>query len=128
MPLRFHKSIKLGKLLKLNINKNSISFSAGVKGAHVTMNNKGRKTASVGIPGTGLSYQHTLESETDYKKNKKNKNSKNKKEEKTNGLLSEISSQLSEAVNDIKNDIIGNAKEASENDGGNEDESDEKNI
>ena len=30
--------------------------------------------------------------------------------------------------NDIKNDIIGNAKEASENDGGNEDESDEKNI
>lgn len=56
MGLRFRKSIKIAPGLKLNINKKSIGLTAGVKGAHYTVNSKGKKTATVGIPGTGLHY------------------------------------------------------------------------
>lgn len=105
MGLRFHKSIKLGKLLKLNINKNSISISAGVKGAHVTINNKGKKTASVGLPGTGLSYQTTLGSKSKKKTTKKTKNENIENEKDNDGLLSNIGEQLSDAIEDIKDDL-----------------------
>ena len=41
--------------VRLNFNKDSIGMSFGVPGARYTVNSKGRRTASVGIPGTGLS-------------------------------------------------------------------------
>ena len=56
MGVRFRKSIKLGKGVKLNLNKKSFGVSVGGKGAHLSINSKGRKTATFGIPGTGLSY------------------------------------------------------------------------
>lgn len=56
MGLRFRKSIKIAPGLKINLNKNSISATVGTKGAHYTINSKGKKTATVGVPGTGLSY------------------------------------------------------------------------
>lgn len=56
MGLRYRRSIRLGKYLKLNIGKSSVGLSAGVRGAHMSVNSKGRKTTSVGIPGTGISY------------------------------------------------------------------------
>lgn len=56
MGLRYRKSIKIAPGIKLNINKNSIGLTAGVRGAHYTINSKGKRTATVGIPGTGLSY------------------------------------------------------------------------
>lgn len=59
MGLRFRKSISLGGGVKLNISKKSVGISAGVKGARVSVNSKGRKTTSVGIPGTGVSYVTT---------------------------------------------------------------------
>ena len=59
MGLRFRKSIKLGGGAKLNINKKSVGLSAGGKGARYTVNSSGRRTKSVGIPGTGLSYVST---------------------------------------------------------------------
>lgn len=59
MGLRFRKSISLGKGVKLNINKNSIGLSAGTKGARVSINSKGRKTTTIDIPGTGISYVST---------------------------------------------------------------------
>lgn len=59
MGLRYRKSIKLGKGIRLNINKNSIGLSAGVKGARVSVNSKGRKTTTLSIPGTGISYSKT---------------------------------------------------------------------
>lgn len=60
MGLRFKKSIKLGKGVKLNIGKSGLSVSAGVKGARVSMNSKGKVTGTVGLPGTGLSYSKSL--------------------------------------------------------------------
>ena len=56
MGLRFRRSIKIAPGLKVNLNKDSVSLTAGGRGAHYTINSKGRKTASAGIPGTGLSY------------------------------------------------------------------------
>lgn len=56
MGLRFRKSVSLGKGLRLNFGKKGVSVSAGVRGAHVTYSTTGRKTTSVGIPGTGISY------------------------------------------------------------------------
>lgn len=60
MGLNFRKSINLGKGFKLNIGKGSIGISGGVKGARVSVNSKGRKTATFSIPGTGISYSVNL--------------------------------------------------------------------
>lgn len=59
MGLRFKKSIKIGNGAKLNIGKKSVGMSVGGKGARYTVNSSGRRTKSVGIPGTGLSYVST---------------------------------------------------------------------
>lgn len=56
MGFRFHKSIKIAPGVKFNINKKSVGMTFGTKGAHYTVNSKGTRTKSVGIPGTGLSY------------------------------------------------------------------------
>ena len=60
MGLNFRKSINLGKGFKLNIGKKSVGISGGVKGARVSVNSSGRKTVTLGIPGTGLSYSINL--------------------------------------------------------------------
>lgn len=57
MGFRFRKSVKLAPGVKLNIGKRGASISGGVKGARVSVHSSGRTTTTVGIPGTGLSYQ-----------------------------------------------------------------------
>lgn len=57
MGFSFRKSVNLGGGLRLNLNKGSVGLSAGRKGARVSANTKGRRTASVSIPGTGLRWQ-----------------------------------------------------------------------
>jgi hypothetical protein len=59
MGLRFRKSIKLGKGVKLNLSKKGFGVSIGGKGARYSINSSGRSTTTLGIPGTGLSYTHT---------------------------------------------------------------------
>lgn len=75
MGLRFRKSVKVAPGVKINLNKNSVSATVGTKGAHYTVNSKGKKTASVGIPGTGISYVETIDSGK--KKSKKSSTSTN---------------------------------------------------
>ena len=60
MGLRFRKSIKLCKGVKLNLGSKSASISVGGKGFHQTFSTTGRTTSSVGIPGTGVSYQKSV--------------------------------------------------------------------
>lgn len=60
MGLNFRKSIRVGKYFKINISKSGIGYSAGVKGARVTVGAKGRTTATIGVPGTGISYTQTI--------------------------------------------------------------------
>lgn len=60
MGWRYRKSKKLLPGVRLNINKNSTSVTFGPKGLHYTVSSTGRRSASVGIPGSGLSYSKTL--------------------------------------------------------------------
>ena len=62
MSLRFRRSVKLMPGVRLNFNKNSTGLSFGVPGARYTINSKGRRTATFGIPGTGLYDTTTLNS------------------------------------------------------------------
>lgn len=59
MGLRFRKSFKIAPGVKVNLNKKSAGVTIGTKGAHYTINTSGKRTASVGLPGTGLSYSTT---------------------------------------------------------------------
>lgn len=56
MGVRYRKSVKIAPGVKLNINKNSASVSFGTKGLRTTYSTTGKRTNTVGIPGTGLSY------------------------------------------------------------------------
>lgn len=56
MSFRFRKSIKIAPGVKINLNKKSVGLTVGGKGAKYTINSSGRRTATVGLPGTGLSY------------------------------------------------------------------------
>lgn len=64
MGIRFSKSIKLGKYLRLNISKSGISATVGKKGATVNIGGKGTyvnvSPSAVGISGTGLSYRQKV--------------------------------------------------------------------
>ena len=70
MGLRFRKRIKIAKGINLNISSKSIGISAGVKGARVSINSKGRKTTTLGIPGTGISHVSTSSIKSNKKTNK----------------------------------------------------------
>lgn len=56
MGFRFRKSFKIAPGVRLNLNKKSAGISFGGKGFRYSINSNGRKTASAGIPGTGLYY------------------------------------------------------------------------
>lgn len=60
MGFRFRKSFKLAPGVRLNLSKKSMGLSFGGKGARFSVNSSGRKTASVGVPGTGVSYSKTF--------------------------------------------------------------------
>lgn len=62
MSLRFRRSMKLIPGVRLTFNKDSLGLSFGVPGARYTMNTKGRRTFSTGLPGTGISHVDTLSS------------------------------------------------------------------
>ncbi len=69
MGLRFRKSIKIIPGVRLNLNKNSHSWTFGTKNYHHTINSNGKQTTSVNLPG-GFSYINT-------KKNSNNSNMNN---------------------------------------------------
>ena len=58
MGLRFRKSVKICKGVKVNFSKSGASLSLGGRGHSVTLGRRSR--ATIGIPGTGLSYSTSL--------------------------------------------------------------------
>ena len=64
--LHIRKSIKLGKLLKINKTKKGVSVTVGGKNFKLTLNDKKKLTAS--LPGTGISYDTNLGGKKDGKK------------------------------------------------------------
>lgn len=82
MGLRFKKSIKLGKGVKLNLGKKSAGISFGGKGHSTSINSKGRMTNTIGIPGTGLSYTSTVGGKKSKKGSSKSSTTKKKTQQK----------------------------------------------
>lgn len=58
----YRKSKNIGGGVRLNTGKKSIGLSAGVKGARVSINSKGRMGLSLGIPGTNFRYRKVVSS------------------------------------------------------------------
>lgn len=56
--LRFQKRIKLFPGITINLSKSGLGISAGVRGAHIGIDSRGKKYESLGLPGSGLSYRH----------------------------------------------------------------------
>ena len=56
MGFRYRKSINLGGGFRVNLSKNGIGYSWGVKGYRITKTADGRTRQTVSIPGTGISY------------------------------------------------------------------------
>ena len=59
MGLRFRKTVKLCKGVKLNVSKSGLSVTVGKKGASVNIGKNG-VYGNLGIPGTGISYRQKL--------------------------------------------------------------------
>ena len=56
MGLRMRKSFTVCKGVRVNVGKTGLSTSFGTNGLRYTINSKGRRTTTFGIPGSGLSY------------------------------------------------------------------------
>lgn len=62
MGLRFRKSFKIAPGVRVNIGKKSMGVSFGGKGFRYSINTKGQRRRTVGIPGTGIYYTETSSS------------------------------------------------------------------
>jgi Protein of unknown function (DUF4236) len=60
MGFRFRKIISVLPGVKINLSKSGASTSIGGRGATVNVGTSGKRTVTLGIPGTGLSYQAPL--------------------------------------------------------------------
>lgn len=56
MGFRFRRSIRILPGIRVNLGRRSASLSIGGRGAHVTLRPGHKARATVGLPGTGLSY------------------------------------------------------------------------
>jgi Protein of unknown function (DUF4236) len=60
MGFRFRKIISVIPGVKVNLSKSGASTSIGGHGATVNVGTSGKKTVTLGVPGTGMSYQLPL--------------------------------------------------------------------
>lgn len=60
MGIRFRKRIKIAKGLTINLSNGGVSTTIGQPGASVNVGGKKGPTATIGIPGSGLSYSKKL--------------------------------------------------------------------
>jgi hypothetical protein len=56
---RFRKSFKLAPGIRLNMGKKSAGLSFGGRGFRRSINSRGQRSESVGIPRTGISWRRS---------------------------------------------------------------------
>lgn len=102
MGLRFRKSISLCKGVKLNLSNKSASVSVGRKGIHQSISTTGRTTTSIGIPGTGISYQKSFNLKKGFanlfKKDKKEDEKKDSKKKADTKADAKVDSKIDSKV------------------------------
>jgi tetratricopeptide (TPR) repeat protein len=59
MGFRMRKSFRIAPGVRLNVSKSGFGVSAGVPGARYSAHSSGRRTKSVGLPGTGMGWTST---------------------------------------------------------------------
>ena len=64
MGFYFRRSRKILPGVRMNLSKNGVGFSFGARGARYSISPTGRRTTSLGIPGTGLSYRTSARAKT----------------------------------------------------------------
>ena len=64
MGFRFRKRIKIAPGVSLNFSRSGVSASIGPRGVTVNVSPERAPRATVGLPGTGLSYTQKLSSTT----------------------------------------------------------------
>ena len=104
MGLKFRKSIKIAPGVRMNLSSKSTGISVGGKGYRYTINSSGRRTASVGIPGTGLSYSKSTKKGTKRKKTTTSSFEKWQKEQEKIHQLNRAQEEVAfheELVNDL---------------------------
>jgi hypothetical protein len=57
MGLRFQRRIRIAPGLHLNLSTSGVGVSLGRRGVHVGISSRGQRYASVGLPGTGVSWR-----------------------------------------------------------------------
>ena len=62
--MRFRKSIRLGKLFRINLSGKGASVSVGIPGATMNLKADGTKRITVGVPGTGFSTSKDIHAPT----------------------------------------------------------------
>ena len=62
MGLNFRKSFKVAPGVRVNVGKRGVGMSVGGKGLRYSVHSSGRRTSTVGIPGSGISYSSTSSS------------------------------------------------------------------
>jgi len=72
---QFRKRSKLAPGLSLNISKRGLGLSAGPKGLKLSASAGGRLTGSAGIPGSGVSFRGTLNSQKNHELDESTDNS-----------------------------------------------------
>lgn len=75
MGFRFRKSINLGKHFRINLSKNGVGYSYGVKGYRRTISADGKKKDTYTLPGTGISYTSSTKSPSGSSGSRKNADS-----------------------------------------------------
>jgi tetratricopeptide (TPR) repeat protein len=55
--MRFRRSVNIAPGIKVNFTKTGVGMTFGGRGAHYSINSSGRRTRTIGLPGTGLYYQ-----------------------------------------------------------------------
>lgn len=55
--MRFRRSIGIGRFARLNLSRTGVGFSLGRRGFRRSWHSSGRRTTTVGLPGTGMSWQ-----------------------------------------------------------------------
>jgi hypothetical protein len=53
---RYQKRVTIAPGVRLNVSKSGVGLSAGMPGARVGIDSKGRTYESIGVPGSGVRY------------------------------------------------------------------------
>ncbi|MBZ5752605.1 DUF4236 domain-containing protein [Metabacillus rhizolycopersici] len=90
MGLNFRKSFKVAPGVRVNVSKSGVGASFGGKGLRYSVNSRGQRRTTVGIPGSGLSYTNTSSSGRAYKTSAYNRSAELAKKQREFEKLQEI--------------------------------------